>query len=180
MRISHFKKEIDLVPCLGVWTHGTYKVIEDKDILPWTPLSMVWLSMTSMELGLSNEDLCSLLIQLAQVYVHWSMSVYFFLSIVEIFLCVAFQDDLLMNWGVMTMLWLGEGCSSYEHVKSLSIWYSQELVNNGFSFLCALSAKITWWCYKFYELLYHALKSVLWQTSPKCHLRTNVPKCGIL
>ena len=58
----------------------------------------------------------------------------------------------------MTMLWLGWRCSSYEHYKSLCVWGIKEWVSFGFACLCELSVKIILCSYKFYELLYVALK----------------------
>ena len=63
----------------------------------------------------------------------------------------------------MIMLWLGEGCPSYEHDKSLCVWCIKEWVNGSFACLCALSDKISlicvpykcgelnsmWWCYEY-------------------------------
>ena len=43
-----------------VWTHDTCKCVEEQYIPLCTPLSTVWLSMTFMVLGLTNEDLCYL------------------------------------------------------------------------------------------------------------------------
>ena len=34
------------------------KRVEEKYIPPWMPLRMVWLSLTFMELGITNKDLC--------------------------------------------------------------------------------------------------------------------------
>ena len=41
----------------NVCTHDTCKCVEEQEIPPCTPLSMVWLSMTLMTLGLTNKDL---------------------------------------------------------------------------------------------------------------------------
>ena len=90
-------------------THYTCRSVEEKNIPLCTPLSMVWLSMALMELGLNNEDLydlsrsrlCELKYECLNNFWVWVM----------ICLWVAFQDFLDMNWYVMIMLWLGEGCS---------------------------------------------------------------------
>ena len=72
------------------------------------------------------------------------------------------QDEILMILSVMTMWWLGEVCSSYEHDNRLCVWCIKEFVNESFASLYALSAKMScscapckcgtltsmWWCYE--------------------------------
>ena len=78
-----------------VWTHDTCKCVEKKGISPWTPLSMVSLSITFMALSLTNKDLCDSTNSSICGFKYECLKCK--LSVVKICLCVVFQDYLLMN-----------------------------------------------------------------------------------
>ena len=134
---------------------------------------MVWLSKTLMALRINDKDFC---------WFTWLKPMCIEVWVLILFLSnferayVWLKGCCIMKWIEKTMLWLGEGCSSYEHDKCLCVWCIKEWVSNGFACLCALSAKMIWWYLKCYELLLYALKSSLLLKIPRCHSRTNVPK----
>ena len=121
-----------------VWTYEKCKCLKEKDIPLWIELRMVWLRMTLMELGLTNKNALST--YLTQEYVHISMSLLVLeccwncLSVTKRWL----QEEVLIKLIVMTMLWLGEGCSSYQHDKFLCVWCIKEWVNKYFACLCCI------------------------------------------
>ena len=108
---------------------------------------MVKLSMYFMELCVNDKDPC---------WSTWLKSIF-----IEVWVLICFLSDVelafvwlkgscVINWNGNTMLWLGEGCSSYEHDKSLCVWCIKERVNNDFPCLRALSDKMIWCIYKCY------------------------------
>ena len=98
-----------------------------------------------------------------------------FLGIFEIFICVIIPNDLLIKWSVMTMLWLGERCSSMSMIRAyvfdalkgeqIKVLLScmHWLLNGLKCSACKFGALTSiWWCYDCCEVLYGSLKSLLW------------------
>ena len=87
------------------------------------------------------------------------------LSIVEICLCVALQDDLLMNWGEMTILWLGERYSSYDMIRdfvfdALKSYWIMEIL------LACVN-----WMLKQFDVVKNVMNSTMILWSPCCGWR---------
>ena len=75
---------------------------------------------------------------------------------------MALQDDVLMNGGEITILWLGEGCSCYEHDKSLCVWCIKEWVSNGF----------VEWALKLFDVVIKILNYSMMHLNPCCNYTT--------